>query len=269
MAKEQKTPKRSILRSILVVAVGSATLLMTATLLLKMDEFHNLYLRSVVGDKVYMVKGKMNGGGGTGFAVQAPSGQSYVVTNSHVCEGVLRQTADPAANQVIVVTPTGPMVRRILQNSDTTDLCIIEGIPGVTGLQLGEMLMNGEFAFVVGHPLLRPLTVTRGEIVGKMDVTILDHFMEDGEDDAKCSKPKNLILHTEIDFFGIIKIPVKVCLVITKAATMTTATIFPGNSGSPLVDWMGNIVGVAFASDNTNWGIAVSLSDLRSFLSHY
>lgn len=242
-------------------------------LTLKAPELHGYYLRSEVGSRTYMIKGVANGGGGSGFQVRAKSGQSYIVTNSHVCEGALSQSEDKTA--LLVMKDDGTSLRRrILENSDFTDLCLLEGMPGVDGLTLGNEPGLGETAYVVGHPRLRPLSVSSGAIVGRHDVEILayilpgnpllDMMAPDMVKDAKCDLPKNQIVEADTPIG-----PIKACLNVTSSAYMSTIVIHPGNSGSPMVDMWGNVEGVAFASDGTTWAYSVSLSDLRRFLSRY
>jgi len=243
-------------------------------LCLKAPEIHGQFLRHYVGQHVYKIQGRLDGGGGTGFAVEAKSGITYIVTNSHVCEGALGQSEDKTS--LLVVSDDGKVLRRkIIENSDFTDLCLLEGLPGEHGLSLGSEAGLGEKAYVVGHPRLRPLSVSSGEVVGKQDVQIMDGVMKGNPflDQMvppemlkdKCDLPKNEIVTIPETPFG----PVSLCLNVTKAAQMTTIVIHPGNSGSPMVDMFGRVEGVAFASDGTSWGYAVSLADLQKFLSRY
>jgi len=255
----------------------TAIVLVFLCLSIESPEIYGKYLRNKVGEKTYMIKGHpTKGGGGTGFAVQAPSGVSYIVTNSHVCEGVKGMTADK--NSVYVVNNEGAMLRKIIVISDESDLCLIEGLPDVDGLKVsGSEPGLGEFVTVVGHPHLRPLSISRSEIVGVQDVEILGYFMKSGNavqdlltqaEDGKCDMPKNKIIEADVESF-IGPMHLKICLIITKAAYMSTAVIYPGNSGSPVVNWVGRVIGVAFASDSTNWAYIVSLNDLNDFLRRY
>ncbi len=51
---------------------------------------------------------------------------------------------------------------------------------------------------------------------------------------------------------------------------LTTLGIYPGNSGSPVVNKYGNLVGVVFAGNNqTNYGYVIPLKQVREFLSIY
>jgi hypothetical protein len=245
----------------------------------RIPELHNLYLREHVGSKVYKIQAVQNGGGGTGFQLKAPSGINYVVTNSHVCDHIAKVDSEENKGTALVVDDAGNAVRRrIVAISDETDLCILEGMPGVDGLSLGSEPSMGEEVTVVGHPHLRPLQLSKGEITGTQDVQILDHVISTDnpflaamlnlDPNAKCDQPKNEIKTIDLD--GFMGGKVVLCLVVTRDAYMTSVVIYPGNSGSPLINWYGNVIGVAFAADNSdNYGDVVNLTDIKDFLSHY
>lgn len=236
-------------------------------------EFHSAILRAKVGSKVYLIKGTKDGGGGTGFELKAPSGVSYIMTNSHVCDHVKEASADK--NSVLVGNDDGEyMSRKIISISDTTDLCLIEGLPGVEGLEIGSEPEVGQTLTVVGHPHLRPLTLSSGEMIGSEDVNILDYVEPTNslldlflpiKADGKCDKPKNEMK----SFPGPDGMVIKACFVVTKDAHMTAITIFPGNSGSPVVDFWGKVAGVAFAAGSDNYGEIISLHDLTDFIARY
>lgn len=235
----------------------------------KTPDIHRLFLNLKVGSKVYMIKATPNSGGGTGWAVKAPSGTSYIITNSHVCDYL--QQVDPS-NTALVVGENETMRRRIIENSDFTDLCLIEGLPGVEGLSIGSEPALQETLYAVGHPRLRPLTITEGSVVGREDAQILYGVIEvDGQSTGftnKCDLPKQSIVDLDVDgLFG--PMHVKLCITTTKGAYLSGITIYPGSSGSPVVDDWGRVVGVAFAADSTNWAAIVSRSDLLKFINNY
>jgi S1-C subfamily serine protease len=243
-----------IKKRILVALVGAVVLLSVA---IRAPELHGLLLRAKVGSKTVMVKKSPDSGGGTGFYIEAPSGKTYIVTNSHVCDHV---TA--ADGTVLIETPEGNyMRRRVLEVSDKSDLCLIESLPNKDGLSLGSEPFVGQIVASIGHPALMPTTISRGEIVGQEDVYILSSLIASQEQFDECiSKPKN----KAIAVFVFVA-----CVTLTKDAYITNAVIQGGSSGSPVVNFWGNVVGVAFAADKANWARVVSLKDLKEFIKLY
>lgn len=199
-------------------------------------------------------------GGGTGFHVQLPHGGTAILTNGHVC------ALKDEHNEILVHSPVleRPMNRRIISVSNFTDLCLIEGIPGLDGLDIGNRTSPGDQISVVGHPWLMPTTMTHGEVIGESEVDVVDHLITSAQNEESCNLPKNKVLTIET-FFGSLKV---CCIHIN--AIYTTVTIFPGNSGSATIDNNGKLVGVAFAGDNsTHWGLSVTLDDVQQFLYPY
>jgi len=257
-----------------------ATMAITGILIMaaRLPQMHDKYLRSSVGSKVYKIQAKLDGGGGTGFQVRAPSGTNYVLTNAHVCEAVAHYDAPENAGTALLVNDDGSWIRRrIIAVSDQSDLCLIEGAPGVNGLSLGSEPHMGEELTVVGHPHLRPLTLSAGDLIGSQTIKIpkfiigvegLDPFlmtMVEVHPELPCNQPKQ-----EIDIFQEDGVKITACMDVTTDAYLTSAVIYPGNSGSPVVNWYGNVVGVAFATDpSDHYGDVVSLHDIKTFLSHY
>lgn len=265
------------LRLISYMVVAMCVLYISA----KAPEIHGSLIRTFVGEKVYTIRDIVDGPGGTGFSVAAPSGKTYIVTTAHVC-GV---SSDKTT--ILVNTEDGRHIRRkILEVSNKSDLCLIEGLDGVKGLKVGPEPKIGQIIAAVGHPSLMPITISRGELIGTTDIPIargvIDDFPPSGPDGSSarsmvnpsalidpkdCRAPKNKIIK-QIANFGFIQVEFNLCLEVTKDAYLTNMLIQPGSSGSPVVDFWGNVVGVAFASDSYSWGSAVSLHDLKELLSN-
>lgn len=237
----------------------------------KAPEIHGIFIRKSVGAKVFIMKDSLTrGGGGTGFSVKGRSGISYIITNDHVCKG------SKDGRTMLVLDDLGNYIRRnIVSQSDRTDLCLLEGIPGVEGLDLGSPPSIGQIVAAVGHPALKPITLSRGEIVGAEDVEIPEGLIGEEHSDQsifgipvltkeECSKHKNRIRIVSLVFADL-----ALCTVVTKKAYISNVLIQPGSSGSPVVNFWGNVVGVVFAGDRYGWGNFVSFSDLENFLSMY
>jgi S1-C subfamily serine protease len=245
-------------------------------LAMKAPVVHSDYVRKKVQAKVYKIQSSPNSGGGTGFAVTAPSGISYIVSNAHVCEAVLKETAN---NKVLIRDDKGSLIKRsVIDISDESDLCLIEGLPGVTGLKVTSAPDIGDEIAIVGHPLLMPLAVSRGDVMGEREVQFTEYVMSLNDHlldamfntrNEKCDNPKNRIQKIMLATpFG--KVKARLCTTVISDVYITNAVVYPGNSGSPAVDWYGNVVGVLFASDDrTHWGCVISNKDLTRFLRYY
>jgi len=109
---------------------------------------------------------------------------------------------------------------------------------------------------VVGHPMLLPLALSRGELLGYQDIEIPVKMLKDEEE---CDSNDRVVE----SLFGTI------C--VKKYNTgITNAVVLGGNSGSPVVNFYGEIVGVLFAGiDESHWGVIVPLNEVQRFLKDF
>jgi hypothetical protein len=126
----------------------------------------------------------------------------------------------------------------------------------MTGLSVAGSVGIGEQIGLVGHPQLMPLTLSRGELVGYASIFVL-------VDMAPC-KPNAAPMYQSVPTpFG------RVCVMQVEAG-LTNVIALSGNSGSPMVNIFGNLVGVLFAaSSDSNWGNIVPLKEVKEFLKEY
>lgn len=194
----------------------------------KGPELHLRYLRYTVAPKV--VKVTNNGGGGTGFYVKAPSGDTYILTNKHVCG------TDPTKKVNVIDQDGTTRVRQIYMVSMDHDLCLIYPAESdVEGLDLQDKGIDvGDQVAIIGHPHLTPLAVARGTYNGQTPM--------------------------ELPFAFMLNIPEVLQVGWTDAAS------YPGNSGSPVVNFYGDVVGVLFAGSAAHVNMIVPLTEIKRFL---
>lgn len=234
-----------ILNSIAKTLMAGVIFLSAGYLTLKAPQMHSDYMRQKVGSTVSMLMATGVNGGGTGFQVITPSGKQLTLTNRHVCNIPFK----PLNTKINGVKRN----LKILKVSKVSDLCVLEGIPELPALRLAKEVKIGEGIAALGHPQLLPLALTRGELMGYMRVGITEDMVPHP---SLCPKGTQAVQ----TFFAI------ACLRFHLSG-VTNVTILPGSSGSPMVNFWGNIVGVVFAGDNSsNWGLIVPLNQVREFL---
>jgi S1-C subfamily serine protease len=256
-------------------------------------QLHKAYLRTVVGSKVVMVtnqdpkKFKEGYYGGTGFYVKASSGKTYIVTNRHVCRNVSEH------KEYMYVSSKNDSVThkvKIVERYDSSDLCLLEAVPGIEGLTVGEMPEIDQHVAVIGHPNLQPKTFTDGDVVG-MDTSqiAIGIIGQEGMQTEDCKFKDNRMLkiptknlledssrNNKLKFLDTSKLlssdapkEVTVCFA-TNFVMITTALIWHGSSGSPVVDFYGRVVGVMYAiGEDKMWGRVITVADLKALLAKY
>lgn len=200
--------------------------------------FYEYYGDAVV--KLYLP----NEGSGTGFNIRY-KGKSYILTNKHVCNIGIR------TGQMFSIGNTGISVHNIVKKDDKHDLCVLTGLPRSNYISLASFYNFREKIFIIGHPRGDALTLESGRIIGTKIAKLID------QDTKECDESKKIC-----DFFGR-----QFC---TKKlrALQSNAIIFPGNSGSPVLNKWGNLVGVVFAGSRgiERMSLIVPLENIKAFL---
>lgn len=242
-----------------LTVVGSALVLMLG-IWASFNRFHTLTPSELVEyaeDRIVVLNGPDNeNSGGTGFAIIAPSGKTYTLTNRHVC-GLARNGGIMSAQTKY---HERRVLLRILEISQEHDLCLLEGMPNVRGYKLAAKPADMyEFLYTIGHPHLEPNTYAAGLMRGAMEIKLEAQVPLE-----KCSGPD---LETmEISFFGL---TFKICIQ-KMGAISTSMVIYPGNSGSPVFNSRHYVVGVIFAGNDSNhFGYYVPFEMVKRLLERY
>lgn len=244
--------KRFLLLKILVAAILVSPLMFN---LIETDFIYNYKGKSVVT----LRQGRS---GGTGFVVQNRYNQKYTLTNKHICRlkdslGYLTyETSDGKVGQV-----------RVIDESRVHDLCILEAVPDLPALTLAKDVAIKEAVWLIGHPALRPLTLENGYLVDYLDISVLTYcnqeelakiikYLEVERTSFKkdCSKFSEECLARASRLLEIAKMVQAGFCAKTYRSGHINAIAYAGNSGSPILNKWGNVVGVLFAgsaSQNT------------------
>lgn len=226
---KRKRPSLSKIAKISLAVAAAGILLLSAV---GTTTLHKNYIYAKTSKSVVKLT-VPSGGGGTGFQLKY-KGQEYVVSNAHVCDaagksGVMtgRRDMQPEQHEL-----------KILVKDYSVDLCLLSPLPDAKALTVGKAPTHNQEIMVVGHPRLRPLTITMGRVKDLAPVTI--PFQVKNEAECKRRGGEYKVIQQFIFVF-------EVCLG-THLAYWSDALVEPGNSGSPVVNFWGDVVAVAFAA---------------------
>lgn len=206
---------------------------------------------SYIRDRV--VKLTSEKGSCSGEQIRAQSGVDYILTAAHCRvlekDGMIKATTEDGRT----------ILRKVIMEDAESDLLLLEGLPGVRGLDISDYSAPRDHVRTFTHGAGMATYKTDGVIVQDLRVMILLKFIAGPEAEQACNTPKS---HT-VDVLG----EIKAC-VLDVTETVTTALIVPGSSGGAVVDDKGDIIGVVSAGDG-KFGLLVPLRDIHRFLAAY
>lgn len=184
---------------------------------------HNAYMKYVVSPSVLEVNAMTMRGFvvmGTAFQINY-KGKQYVLTNKHICTAY-------RGNALYI----NKRITRILAVSNQHDLCLLDPLLDVRGLDLGHNMPHVKPVWVIGHPRGLPTTIRKAKYL----YSNFGKFRWIGNTEVKLE--------------------------------VLDVVVYGGNSGSPIVDYFGDVVGVLFGS-YTNYhteALIVPLKAIKEFL---
>lgn len=211
-----------------------------------LPQVHSNLLFAKSASKIGLVTTMEQQGHGTGFFIKAKSGKRFIMTNNHVCKIIPNGGLFVNERITTFVMP--------FYKDNIADICLLkypENAKTPSDFELGTEPLINQDLWTMGYPLDHLKHFSKGAVSGDRLVDIAEPV------DADC---KNIV---EIPtLFG----PIPIC-VIRRVATETSVTIFPGNSGSPVLNIWGNVVGIMFAGNGqSNLGIMARWADVKRVL---
>lgn len=215
---------------------------------------HTEWLENKVSKSVYMIA--INNVAGTAFALNTKDGV-VIVTNDHICS--TSETGKAYLRQKY----RAHFLTKIIYRSPTTDLCLLAAPVDAVGLNLATSTFPGDQVRAIGHPAGMALTVSNiGQIIEETSTTASDEASFRGPEvsSMKCDTNHPKYIYKDIPYAG------SVCIITIPKVFFTNVMVQKGNSGSPLVNFYGEVVGVVAAVDKYGWAWAVALDDVYRIL---
>lgn len=216
-----------------------AILLTLITLFITTDTYaESLYPSTTeeYASTVVMILNKDETGGGTGVIYHSTDKHSFILTNNHICKAV--------EHGGVVVKDNSKHIVRGYKPSKLHDICLIyvDGNLGVDTEVVDKAPELYTEATIAGFPRLAPETVVHGHFSKLHTISI-----QVGE--RACTSAEFQTYGLQCMFGGL-------PIVEKYPAQFVTATILPGNSGSPVYNNDGEIAGLVFASDSRDLAYA-------------
>lgn len=198
---------------------------------------------------------KLKGDRGTcsGEQITAPSGTNYILSAAH-CRSLAKDGI-----MKVQLENGYEIYRQVIAEDDFSDLLLIEGVPGLTGIPVAKNSHKNEKVrtFTHGHGL--NTYKTEGNLIQPYKIKI---FVGLVNEQNQCTAPKYR-KETAMVWFDV----VEGCF-LDVYEMVSTAMTAPGSSGGMVVNKDGELVGVVSAGDGV-FSFFVTLKDIKSFIRAY
>jgi hypothetical protein len=210
---------------------------------------------SRIRESAVMLKGML--GTCSGEQVVAPSGKRYILSAGHCAD-----LADSFGNIQVLTQDGQKIMRKVIEEDVTSDLLLIEGVPGLPALSIARE--TSQFVRTFTHGNGHALYKTEGEMLETALAQMPVFIIMSPEQRARCNTEAPDSKY-EIVTIASPTGTMNICI-ISLDETVTSAKIVPGSSGGMAVDSNGDLMGVVSAADG-NFGFLVTLDDIKDFLS--
>jgi len=204
----------------------------------------NLYVEIEVAGAIHKANVFLPGtlSQGTVFQVKTPSGKVRLITNAHVCG----PTAIGQKLKILLPESGSEEWVKVLAVNKTIDLCLLSPLSkNDKYLELSDSdPSEGDLIFTIGFPNAHSKALVSGNLLSKGTEKLV--FGPAGCD-----------------------LPPVTCSVVMAEMYFTSIRSAPGASGSPVLNYSGDVIGVLFAVDTENslyWSRIISFKTLRIFL---
>lgn len=157
--------------------------------------------------------------------------KQYLVTNAHVCKEK-KTMFIKEENKIHLVN--------ILYSNILKDICLLKPIENKIGIY-GDKYKNNKTYITYGFPLHRLGQIEKGIFNDLESMTLPTHLVSTNETAQKCINQKSAI-----KFNGLVYI----CLHEYKNISMSKLLNHAGQSGSPIINKTGRLVGIIFSKTN-------------------
>lgn len=169
----------------------------------------------------------------TGFSIATGDTVSFVLTNRHVCD------MEDKANYVLTLQSGEQVKAKFIKSDVFADICLLKTVASIPALTLSKQnASQGDRVLTIGGPDGVFPIIVDGIISGYHNINMKNEPEDDGE--------------FEVHF----------------RAQVMSAPVYPGSSGSPMMNTNGDVVGIVFAVRGEKEHIAfiVPVSEIWRFL---